>query len=138
MLAAPPRAYVYPRLSPDGTRVVLDARDEEDDLWVWDLTRETLTRLTFAAAADRFGVWTPDGQRVVFTSWRDGFGSTGARPMGRGRSNASPKVRAANFPKPSPPTGRGSWFGKLADVASVAPAWICLSSRSTPSDGSHR
>ena len=72
VLAAPPRAYVYPRLSPDGTRVVLDARDEEDDLWVWDLTRETLTRLTSAAEADRFGVWTPDGQRVVFASLRDG------------------------------------------------------------------
>lgn len=26
-LAAPPRAYLYPRLSPDGTRVALDIRD---------------------------------------------------------------------------------------------------------------
>ncbi len=71
-LAAPPRDYVYPRLSPNGTQMTLDAQDDEDDVWVWDLTRETLTRLTFAAEADDFGVWTPDGQRVVFSSFRDG------------------------------------------------------------------
>ena len=28
-VAAPPRAYTYPRLSPDGTRVALDVRDQE-------------------------------------------------------------------------------------------------------------
>ena len=71
-LAAPPRDYVYPRLSPDGTRVALDVRDVENDIWVWDLTRETLTRLTFAAEDDRHPVWTPDGQRVVFASLRGG------------------------------------------------------------------
>ena len=72
-LAAPPRAYVYLRLSPDGTRVALDTRDEENDLWIWDLRRETLTPLTFAAEEDSYPVWTPDGQRVVFGSWRDGI-----------------------------------------------------------------
>ncbi len=64
--------FTNPKLSPDGTRVLLDARDGEDDLWVWDFTRETLTRLTFSTESDRFGVWTADGQRVVFTSGRDG------------------------------------------------------------------
>jgi hypothetical protein len=34
---APPRAYFYPRLSPDGTRVALDIRDQETDIWTWDL-----------------------------------------------------------------------------------------------------
>ena len=57
-LAAPPRDYVYPRLSPDGRRVILDARDEENDVWVWDLRRETLMRLTFEADADYLGMWT--------------------------------------------------------------------------------
>jgi hypothetical protein len=46
--SAPPRAYLLPRLSPDGTRVALDIRDQENDIWIWDLARQTLTRLTDA------------------------------------------------------------------------------------------
>ena len=71
-LAAPPRAYVYPRLSPDGTRVALDVRDQERDIRIWDLARETLTRLTFDPSLDSYPVWTPDSTRVVFSSTADG------------------------------------------------------------------
>jgi Tol biopolymer transport system component len=70
--AAPPRAYVYPQLSPDGTRVALDIRDQEQDLWTWDLRRSTLTRLTFEPGQDGNPVWTPDGQRIIFNSDRAG------------------------------------------------------------------
>ena len=41
-----PAAYTHARLSPDGTRVALDAGDRERDIWVFDLARESLTRLT--------------------------------------------------------------------------------------------
>ena len=46
-LAAPPRAYTYPRIVPDGTRVAIDTRDQQQDIWIWDIARQTLTRLTF-------------------------------------------------------------------------------------------
>ena len=36
-IAAPPRAYAHPRLSPDGTRVALSSGDQEKDIWIWDL-----------------------------------------------------------------------------------------------------
>jgi serine/threonine-protein kinase len=71
-IAAPPRAYQHPRISPDGTRVALSSIDEENDLWIWDLGRATLTRLTFDPGLDQFPVWTPDGQRIVFSSARSG------------------------------------------------------------------
>jgi len=70
LAAAPPREYSYPRLSPDGTRVALDIRDQQQDLWIWDLARQTLTRLTDAPAPDQFPVWTPDSRRVLFASQR--------------------------------------------------------------------
>jgi serine/threonine-protein kinase len=66
-LPAPDRAYVYPRISPDGTRVALDIRDQEQDIWVWDLARETMTRFTFDPAPDIAPVWTPDGRRIAFS-----------------------------------------------------------------------
>ena len=72
-VTAPPRAYNYPRISPDGTRVALDVRDQENDIWIWDLTRETLTRLTFDPGSDNYPVWTPDSQRVAFGSAREGM-----------------------------------------------------------------
>ena len=36
-IQAPPRAYVHPRLSPDGARVAVFAADQELDLWSFDL-----------------------------------------------------------------------------------------------------
>jgi serine/threonine-protein kinase len=72
----PPRAYAYARLSPDGGRVALDIRDEQNDIWTWDLTRKTLTRLTFNPGMDRAPVWTPDGTRVAFS-----MATGGAEPV---------------------------------------------------------
>ncbi len=72
-LAAQPKAYGAPRISPDGTRVALSiVNGGNPDIWIWDLDRETLTRLTFDEADDSAPLWTPDGQRIVFSSNRDG------------------------------------------------------------------
>ena len=48
------------------------AADQEHDLWLWDLARATLTRLTFEPGTDYIPVWTPDGQRLLFSSDRAG------------------------------------------------------------------
>jgi serine/threonine-protein kinase len=72
VINAPPHAYLYPRLSPDGTRLAVSAEDDERDLWVWEFARETLTRLTFTPEPEAYGLWTPDGARVIFDSGRDG------------------------------------------------------------------
>ena len=64
-ITAPPRAYLSPRLSPDGARVAL-ALDGQDGIWIWDLARKTLTRLTDTPAFYSDPVWTPDGRRVIF------------------------------------------------------------------------
>ena len=71
-----------PRLSPDGTRVALTIRDQENDIWIWDLDAGgPLTRLTFDPGIDASPVWTPDGQRIVFASQRgDGVKICSRRP----------------------------------------------------------
>jgi serine/threonine protein kinase/Tol biopolymer transport system component len=74
-LGAPPRAYTYPRISPDGTRLAVSAADQEQDLWSLDLDRRTLTRLTFDSAFDSFPEWAPDGRRLFFQSRRTGKGN---------------------------------------------------------------
>ena len=54
-----------PRLSPDGNRLALAVAG---DLFVHDLQRGTVTRLTFDAALNRHPVWTPDGRHIVYGS----------------------------------------------------------------------
>ncbi len=66
---APPRAYASPRLSPGGTKVALSARDQDNDIYIWDLNgATTLTRLTFDPGRDMFPVWHPDGRRLAYSA----------------------------------------------------------------------
>jgi tRNA A-37 threonylcarbamoyl transferase component Bud32 len=69
---APARPYESVRLSPDGTRAVVSIRDQQNDIWLWELARRTLTRLTFDPDVDMNPVWMPDGRRVIYTSARTG------------------------------------------------------------------
>jgi Tol biopolymer transport system component len=71
-IAAPPRPYVYPRIGPDGSRVLVYVAAQTFDLWVWDIARLTLTRLTFTPGFDFYPAWTPDGKRILYSSDRDG------------------------------------------------------------------
>ena len=69
---APRRAYTIARLSPDGSRVALDIRDQENDIWIWNFALVTLTPLTFGPSLDEYPVWTPDSERIIFASNRVG------------------------------------------------------------------
>ena len=55
------RAFRQPALSPDGQKLaVVIRRAGNSDLWLSELARRTLTRLTHAGGEDRGPVWTPD------------------------------------------------------------------------------
>ncbi len=71
-IPAPPRPYLLPAVSPDGTRVAVFVNDEQRDVWLWDLRRTTLTRLTTKPGVDVVQVWTHDSRRLIFTSERAG------------------------------------------------------------------
>lgn len=66
-IPVPSRPYAYAQLSPDGTRIALDIRDQQNDIWIWDLARQNLQRLTFDPGLDRGPIWTPDGKRIAFS-----------------------------------------------------------------------
>jgi serine/threonine protein kinase/Tol biopolymer transport system component len=79
----PPRTYRYPKISPDGTRVALTASANNNaDIWIWDLERETLTRLTFDEGSDIMPIWSPDSKRIAFHSSRESTILKGAQGGG--------------------------------------------------------
>ena len=97
-LRSTPGVYQTPRLSPDGKRVALVMREgANQDIWVYEPQRDTLTRLTFGGINGN-PVWSPDGQYIVFQTTQGIFqaradGATqpqalmgGRRPLFRGRS----------------------------------------------------
>ncbi len=63
--------YRYPRVSPDGLQVAVTISEDRSDIYVANVERGTLRRLT-TAGSNTQPVWTPDGARVVFTSTRPG------------------------------------------------------------------
>ena len=71
-IAVEPRGYVYARISPDGTRVALDVAGTNRDIWILDLQRLALARLSDGPTEDLLPVWTPDGHRVLYSSNRAG------------------------------------------------------------------
>ena len=70
-------AYDSVRVSPDGARLAVSTKD---DVWIYDFARGTLSRLTTDPAQDTSPLWTPDGQRIIFTSTRAGYPELFWRP----------------------------------------------------------
>ena len=59
------RTYGEVRVSPDGNRIAVEVPGGgATEVWIFDVTRGTLTRLTVGGGQDP--VWTPDGTRITF------------------------------------------------------------------------
>jgi eukaryotic-like serine/threonine-protein kinase len=127
-LAAPAHDYVAPRISPDGRRVAVGIRQQDSQVWLYDLSRETLTRLTFEGNANN-PVWTPDGKRIAFDTskegpvnifWQLADGSGGLERLTSSEylqapHSWSPDGQLLAFITASPTTGVDIWVLRLSD-----------------------
>jgi len=73
-LIARARDYGGPRISPDGRWVAffIGGQVGQNQVWLYDLTRDTLRRLTFEGDYNGNATWTPDGMRIAVRSNRQG------------------------------------------------------------------
>ena len=69
LLAAPPRPYNRPMLSPDGTQVAVDLPQGTSDIWIYDIPSGERRQLTYEGN-NRSATWSNDGQWVAFGSDR--------------------------------------------------------------------
>jgi serine/threonine-protein kinase len=99
-LALEPGSYRYPRVSPDGTRLALDVGGTNRDVWIWDLRRSSLTRLTNGPTEDMLPLWTLDGRRVFFSSDRTGNFDIYSQPAD-GSTEAKVELARPEFDAPN-------------------------------------
>jgi len=55
-------------ISPDGQKIAATLTAANDDIWVYHITRGTLTRLTFGGGNSYRPLWTHDGKYVLYCS----------------------------------------------------------------------
>jgi eukaryotic-like serine/threonine-protein kinase len=77
-LPLPTKAYLSPRISPDGRQVVVWTQGDRN-VWVHDLARGTLQRLTSEARSAR-AIWTLDGKSITYGSALNGNENIYVRP----------------------------------------------------------
>jgi eukaryotic-like serine/threonine-protein kinase len=128
-LAAPAHAYLGPRLSPDGRRVAVGITEQDSQVWLYDLSRETLTPFTFEGNYNPIPVWTPDGKRIAFESnkqgplnifWQMADGSGGLERLTTGEyiqvpMSWSPDGQLLAFIEVNPTTQRDIWVLRMGD-----------------------
>jgi len=129
VLAAPARAYVFPRFSPNGKQVGVAITEQESQVWLYDLSRETLTRFTFDGTLNLNTVWTPDSKRIVFQSnksgppnlyWQHADGSGGLERLTNSEfvhfpMSMSPDGQFLAYGEINPTTGYDLWVLRLKD-----------------------
>jgi dipeptidyl aminopeptidase/acylaminoacyl peptidase len=112
-IAAPPRAYAGPRLSPDGQRIAVSTLGTDSNVWIYDLTRGTLTRLTTEGGGGG-NAWTPDGQRVAFATAATGHENLFWKPVdGSGPSERLTSSEFMQLPAAWSPDGHELVFVQL-------------------------
>jgi eukaryotic-like serine/threonine-protein kinase len=128
-LHAPARAFIYPRLSPDGRQIAVAIQEEAAQVWLFDLSRETLTRLTFEGNFSNYPAWTPDDKRIAFQLnkegpgnifWQLADGSGGLERLTTSEYSHYPMSLSSDgrlmaFTELDPTTGYDIWVLRLAD-----------------------
>jgi serine/threonine-protein kinase len=114
-LISTPGLYSFPRLSPEGERLALTVEDSHQtigDIWVDDLKRGIMTKLTSGGNSWE-PVWSPDGHHLVFGSnaptpglfWIRDDGAGQPQPLGSGEvrepSSFDPQGKRLAFSQPS-------------------------------------
>jgi serine/threonine-protein kinase len=112
-----PGAYRLPKLSPDGTTVVLGRREHHlEHVVLYDLARNVLSEFTSEGSSNFYPVWAPDGSTIVFSSNRLGQWNLFAKDVSSGAS-AVHLLRSSNEQFPLSWSSDGGVLAYLSRMA---------------------
>ena len=111
------RGYNRARLSPDGQKIATDISAANDDIWVYQIPRGILTRLTFGGGNNNFPMWSPDGKYVVYNSEKGKSPNIFRRPWdGSGDEERLTSSANAQIPVSFTPDGKMLSFNENNDI----------------------
>jgi serine/threonine protein kinase len=131
-----PGVILDPAISPDEKSVLFRRNSHSgSDLWLWDLTRQSEQRFTTDPSYNFAPFWSPQGDRIVFASIRDGFANLYQKATnGTGKdeqlfANSNSKYptqwsrdgRFIVYSEDDPKTGRDIWVLPMDGVTDRKP-----------------
>ena len=114
----PAQFGTVPRLSPDGKRLAMAIREgANQDIWIYDIERAQMTRMTFGDETFSAPVWTPDGKFLVFGSIGNGLFWT--RADGGGKPLPLVNRKSIAFPFSFSPGGARVAFYEVSGTPQI-------------------
>ena len=92
-LPLPARSYLNPRLSPDGKLLAVEVEGPNHDFYSYDFARAVMSRITNDGISHG-PIWSPDGKRIAFRSWKGGKMTLAWMPADR----SGPEEMMVNVP----------------------------------------
>ena len=117
-------AFRSPYLSPDGQRLAMNINSQGNwDVWVYEMARGTLTRVTHTGGDEGGPKWTPDGEQLTYAYvvplpvrifWSPADGSSESEVLVESEYDRAPASwsndgRALLFVETHPTTGQDIW-----------------------------
>jgi len=111
------RPYFSARISPDGQKIAADINAANDDIWLYQISRGTLTRLTFAGGNNNYPIWAPGGNSVIYSAERNGPPNLFRKPWdGSGAEERLTTKNSAQRPESFSPDGKLLAFDETSDI----------------------
>jgi serine/threonine-protein kinase len=141
-LVLDPGLYSSPRVSPDGTRLVVQTSPAGPPiiapaatLWVYDLNGKTAIRRLTQQGKNFHPIWTPDSKRITFASDRDGPMSIywqSADGSGTPERLTTAEKGTQHFPDSWSPDGRTLVYQVFSSTEKIDLWTMSLDSRNKP------
>jgi serine/threonine-protein kinase len=111
------RNYGAARLSPDGQKIAMEVKSANDDIWVYDISRGLLSRLTFGWGNNNLPIWSPDGKYVFYSAEKGQSASIYRKPWdGSGKEERLTTSSNPQSPVSVTPDGKFLSFNEGLDI----------------------